>query len=213
MKTVLLIGHLLCAGLWLGCVLTEALFERALLGKGRDAERTLAALHWRVDVWVEVPAFTAVVLTGGLLWGLSPHTGLLYLKAGAAGVAVLANVWCVWLVFRRWQHAQRDEWPQFEVTDHLQHKVGAVVLLGVLAAAALGVALANPWQAGLGGSGQQALVGGTWTNESQVSLLLEAWHDGTAPSSGQWRQWMARNQVLPAWTACSPPASPGRATA
>lgn len=98
MKTVLLIGHLLCAGLWLGCVLTEALFERALLGKGRDAERTLAALHWRVDVWVEVPAFTAVVLTGGLLWGLSPHTGLLYLKAGAAGVAVLANVWCVWLV-------------------------------------------------------------------------------------------------------------------
>lgn len=45
-----------------------------------------------------------------------------------------------------------------------------------------------------------------------VSLLLAAWHDGTAPGSRQWRQWMARNQVLPAWTACTPPASPGRAT-
>lgn len=144
MKTVVLISHLLCAGLWLGCVLTEALFERALLGKGRDAERTLAALHWRVDVWVEVPAFVAVVLTGGLLWGMSPHSSLLQWKVAVAMVAVLANVHCVWLVFRRWHHAQRNEWPQFEATDHLQHKVGAVVLLGVLAAAAMGVALAWP---------------------------------------------------------------------
>ena len=119
----------------------------------------------------------------------------------------------MWLVFRRGQHAQCDEWPLFEASDRLQHKVGAVVLLGVLAAAALGVALAWPWQAGLGGSGQQALVGGTWKNDSQVSLLQEAWHDGTDPSSGQRLQWTAHNQVQPAWAACSPPASPGRATA
>ncbi|MBY0464725.1 MAG: hypothetical protein K2W33_07250, partial [Burkholderiales bacterium] len=62
--------------------------------------------------------------------------------AAVAMVAVLAHVYCVWLVFRRLQHARRNEWPQFEATDHLQHKVGAVVLLGVLAAAAMGVALA-----------------------------------------------------------------------
>lgn len=67
MKTVILIIHLLCAGLWLGCVLTEVLFERALLGQGRDAERTLAALRWRVDVWVEMPAFVAVALLGVLV--------------------------------------------------------------------------------------------------------------------------------------------------
>ena len=100
-----------------------------------------------------------------------------------------------------------------ELHASLRHYQRHDALLPGAAAAGTALAFANPWQAGLGGSGQQALVGGTWTNESQVSLLLEAWHDGTAPSSGQWRQWMARNQVLPAWTACSPPASPGRVTA
>ncbi len=45
--------------------------------------------------------------------------------------------------------------------------------------------------------GGQQLVGGTWTHESQVSLLLEAWHDDTAPSNAQWDAWQARNQFLP----------------
>ena len=78
-------------------------------------------------------------------------------------------------------------------------------------AAAEGTALAsaNPWQAGLGGSGQQALVGGTWTNEDQISLLLEAWHDGTAPSASQWRQWTARNQALGRLAAMPFPAGAG----
>ena len=43
----LLILHLALVGLWLGCVLTEALFERALLGKGRDNELILTALNKR----------------------------------------------------------------------------------------------------------------------------------------------------------------------
>lgn len=65
----------------------------------------------------------------------------------------------------------------------------------------------NPWQPTLGGSATQALVGGTWTNERQVSLLAEAWYDGTALSPGQWRQWTARNQALPAWRALGGPAA------
>ena len=43
MTNVLLPLHLALVGLWLGCVLTEALFERALLGKGRDKELILTA--------------------------------------------------------------------------------------------------------------------------------------------------------------------------
>ena len=40
MKNLILTAHLLCAGLWLGCVLTEVLFERALLGQGRACTGT-----------------------------------------------------------------------------------------------------------------------------------------------------------------------------
>jgi hypothetical protein len=47
---------LVFAGLWLGCVLTEATFERMMLAKGRDHQLTLALPHWRVDVLVEIPA-------------------------------------------------------------------------------------------------------------------------------------------------------------
>nr|WP_295774987.1 hypothetical protein [Rhodoferax sp.] len=59
----------------------------------------------------------------------------------------------------------------------------------------------NPWQPTLLGAGQQILVGGTWTNEAQVSLLVEAWHDGTALTDAQWSAWTARNQALPSWLA------------
>lgn len=44
-------------------------------------------------------------------------------------------------------------------------------------------------------AGQQ-LVGGTWTHESQVSLLLEAWHDSTALTDAEWSAWSARNLAL-----------------
>lgn len=35
-----------------------------------------------------------------------------------------------------------------------------------------------------------------WTSESQHSLLLEAWWDGSAASAGQWRDWSRRNRAL-----------------
>lgn len=65
----------------------------------------------------------------------------------------------------------------------------------------------NPWQTTLLGAGQQILVGGTWTNEAQVSLLVEAWHDDTALTDAQWSAWTARNQALPLWLARRVPAS------
>ncbi|MDP3653203.1 MAG: hypothetical protein Q8R67_16120 [Rhodoferax sp.] len=142
MKSVILICHLLSVGLWLGCVLTEALFERALLGQGPQAELTLAALHWRVDRWVEIPAFTAVVGTGLALWPGSAASDLLVWKVAGAGVAVAANLWCVGLVVKRLAQARRGDWIAFAATDHLQHKVGAVVLLGILLAGGLGILIA-----------------------------------------------------------------------
>ncbi|MEY4980070.1 MAG: hypothetical protein RLZZ352_2340 [Pseudomonadota bacterium] len=94
-----------------------------------------------------------------------------------------------------------------ELHASLRHYQRHDTLLPSAAAAGTALAQLNPWQTGLGGSGQQALVGGTWTNESQVSLLLEAWHDGTGPSASQWRQWTARNQALPSWATRGAPAS------
>jgi len=63
-------------------------------------------------------------------------------------------------------------------------------------ASAGALANASPWRALTAGAAQQLLLGGTWTNAEQVSVLLEAWHDGTAPSRGQWKRWADRNAAL-----------------
>lgn len=65
----------------------------------------------------------------------------------------------------------------------------------------------NPWQVRTVTGGSQALLGASWTGQLQQSLLVEAWHDGQAPSAAQWRDWTARNRALsslplqPGWPA------------
>jgi len=66
---------------------------------------------------------------------------------------------------------------------------------------------ANPWQAASTRRTGQALIGGTWTNEDQLSLLAEAWWDGTALSDAQWDAWSARNRGLAAFIGTPAPAS------
>ena len=136
---VLLTLHLLSAGVWLGCVLTEALFERALLGSGREQELLLARLHRRVDLVVEIPAFVLVLVTGTwMLQGAMPGVAL-QTKIAFGTLAITANAVCVRLVFKRLAHASRGDWPAFMRIDRLQHQVGAVVLFGILAALAIGL--------------------------------------------------------------------------
>jgi len=65
----------------------------------------------------------------------------------------------------------------------------------------------NPWQAATVDNAQQLLVGGTWTNASQLSILAEAWWDGAALSDAQWRDWGLRNQRLAALQGKGPPGS------
>lgn len=141
MKSVLLPLHLAFVGIWLGCVVTEAIFERALLGKGRAQELILVALHKRVDLMVEIPAFIAVLLTGGAMLSSVNPSPLLTTKIAFGLVAIAANIYCVWLVFRRAQAAQSDQQSEFTRLDHLQHKFGAVVLLALVAALAIGIYL------------------------------------------------------------------------
>jgi hypothetical protein len=65
----------------------------------------------------------------------------------------------------------------------------------------------NPWQPSTVQNVSQCLVGGTWTNASQVSLLAEAWWDGSAPSDAQWHEWMQRNRQLSAMSTLGAPAA------
>jgi hypothetical protein len=134
-----LLLHLLCAGAWLGCVLTEALFERALLAQGPAAHRLLAALHVKVDAAVELPAIAGVVGSGLVMaWRLPALDAWLAAKIGVGALAVALNLWCVVLVWRRRAQAESGDSAGFAHSDLWQHRWGAGVLLGLMGAAALG---------------------------------------------------------------------------
>lgn len=120
--------------------MTEALFERALLPEGSKARKVLAHLHVRVDKIVEIPAILGVLATGAILWmQMPPSNRGFHLMLAAGSVGIVANAYCVWLVFERKRAASSDNWAHFEALDHQQHKYGAIVLLGVLVALAAGI--------------------------------------------------------------------------
>ena len=131
--------HLLAVGAWIATVLVEALFERALLGQGRDKELILAKLHWKVDKLIELPLLVVVVASGATLLGNIPLDGLFMAKLACAGLAIGANLYCVRLVKLRLNLAEAGAWDEFTNVDKRQHQFGALVLLGLLGAAGLGM--------------------------------------------------------------------------
>lgn len=72
---------------------------------------------------------------------------------------------------------------------------------------ASGLVSSNPWRASTVQDVTQLLVGGTWTNEHQLSLLAEAWWDGTAPDDAQWDAWGRRNAQLARLASLGAPAA------
>ena len=95
------VAHLMALGIWLGIVITEALFEFA--GSDADSLRAAARFHYAVDMFGELPVLAAVIVTGILLArGVAPLTPLHHLKIAASLVAIGSNLICaVWVVQRR----------------------------------------------------------------------------------------------------------------
>ncbi|MEO7117035.1 MAG: hypothetical protein ABIZ18_14405 [Caldimonas sp.] len=76
-----------------------------------------------------------------------------------------------------------------------------------VAGAPLGLVRADPWTAATARRVAQALVGGTWTNAEQLSLLAEAWWDDTALDGAAWDRWNARSRALGRLAGSPAPAS------
>ncbi|MBL8310336.1 MAG: hypothetical protein JNL19_07935 [Burkholderiales bacterium] len=69
------------------------------------------------------------------------------------------------------------------------------------------IAAANPWQNATVRRATQAIIGGTWTHESQLSVMFEVWWDGAARSPREWDTWRARNVALAALPSGAAPAN------
>jgi hypothetical protein len=70
-----------------------------------------------------------------------------------------------------------------------------------------GLVSSSPYRPVEASSTVQALVGATWTGEQKLSLMGEAWYDGTAAGGAQWDAWAERNRRLAAaWVPGGPDA-------
>jgi hypothetical protein len=94
------LAHLIALAMWLGVVITEALFEFA--GSDAASLRAAARFHYNVDKYGELPILVAVLVTGTMLtvraWPLTP---LHVIKIATSLVAVGAALICVLWVFQR----------------------------------------------------------------------------------------------------------------
>lgn len=68
------------------------------------------------------------------------------------------------------------------------------------------LAASYPYESAQQHGAAQVLVGMTWTNESKLSVIAEAWYDGTAPSKAFWDGWTQRGQAIAATVRASSPA-------
>lgn len=100
--------HVVCLGSWLGCLLVEGVIE-ALARRDRELLRAVSRLHRSIDLWVEIPAFSGVLASGLVLSLDAAWSNALIAKVALGTFAILANLACLWPVFRRARAAQADD--------------------------------------------------------------------------------------------------------
>lgn len=106
--TALLTLHLLAVGIWIGVVAAEFAIE--FDGMKDDASYIKASnLHYITDVWVEVPSFMIVLITGILLLNEGHLSGLFLYKIIFGVLAIVFNIVCVYAVFKRRKYSVRDD--------------------------------------------------------------------------------------------------------
>lgn len=133
--TVAVLIHIVCAFVWLGCVLVEAMLERA--GKRAFLPRRLVRAAWRLDLFVELPAFLGVLVTGAYMANILPATPLLTTNVAAGLVAVGACVYGVLVVYRRLS----TSWAGQPVMDRSPRLYGVITSIAILISVAIGAHL------------------------------------------------------------------------
>ncbi|AJX14330.1 hypothetical protein WJ95_27045 [Burkholderia ubonensis] len=136
MKLVLFL-HLVFVAAWMSCVIVEGIFEHAI-DRSPEQRSFISNLHWATDKYVEIPAFTIVLVTGAILLAHRTPTPLLLTKVAFGTLAIALNAVCVWIVVRRRHYAARDDHAAWERIDRVQHKLGGIVAIAMLAALGIG---------------------------------------------------------------------------
>ncbi len=132
--------HLIALGVWIGVVGAEFVIEFYGL-KDDESLRTAAELHYKTDMWVEIPAFMTVLVTGLLMLGENHLGGLFLLKLVFALLAIFFNCVCVYAVFKRRTSLRSGDTEGLRTADRAM-KLGGAIIPTFLVAFSLGLYIA-----------------------------------------------------------------------
>lgn len=138
--SLILIIHLIAIGIWIGVVGAEFAIE---FDGMKDDESYIRAskMHYLTDIWIEIPAFTAVLITGLLMLNESHLAGVFLYKVIFAVLAIMFNIICVYAVFKRRKFALSSDIEGMRSADTAM-KIGGLIIPTFLVAFVLGIYLA-----------------------------------------------------------------------
>lgn len=135
--SLLLVVHLIALGIWIGVVGAEFAIE---FDGMKDDESYVKAskMHYTTDIWVEIPAFTTVLVTGLLMLNESHFSGIFLYKIIFALLAIVFNIVCVYAVFKRRKFALVSDIQGMKSTDTAM-RIGALIIPTFVIAFALSI--------------------------------------------------------------------------
>ncbi len=136
MNAILFI-HLIAIGIWAGCVATEAVLEIAL-EKVPPNDSALAALHSKIDRFVEIPAILVALLTGGHMLHQASWDNLLVLKVCLGVSAVVLNSIAAFTVHHRLQCLLANDMLGYARFNRWHERIGIGCVLSIVGAIAAG---------------------------------------------------------------------------
>ncbi|MDH4263840.1 MAG: hypothetical protein OEV78_12435 [Spirochaetia bacterium] len=105
--------HIFFVGCWLGVVAVEAVIEwRA----AKDKQiHVLGKWHYYIDIFVEIPVFSIVLLTGIVMISLiNVIDQRIIIKVILGLIPVAVNVWCVYPVVMRKKNIEKGKKPEIQ---------------------------------------------------------------------------------------------------
>lgn len=138
--SLMLIIHLIALGVWIGVVGAEFAIEFDGM-KDDDSYIRASKMHYTTDIWVEIPAFTTVLITGLLMLNESHLAGMFLYKVIFALLAIIFNVVCVYAVFKRRKFAVIADLKGMRSTEAIM-KVGGLIIPTFIVAFVLAIYIA-----------------------------------------------------------------------
>jgi hypothetical protein len=122
--TPLLVLHLIAVGIWLGVIGAEFFIEFDAV-KDDESHIKASKMHFATDIWIEIPAFLTVGITGLLMLNASHMEGLFLYKIIFGLLAIVFNLVCVVAVYRRRNFALLGDIAGMKTTNPLMRLGGA----------------------------------------------------------------------------------------